>query len=1037
MKVSVPQNQKWSNLGRLRTKKLLAIAFSALLVLVFSVSAYAQNTIRVRGRVTNESGQPVPKVSVVVKGTTNGVTGNDNGDFEISAPDNGALIISSVGYSPQEVAIRNQSSIAVSLNSLTTSMNAVVVVGYGIQRKRNVTGSVASVNLETMENAPNTNIGQYLQGTVPGLNVGLSTFAGGTPPINIRGRVTLNGSQATVIIVDGIQYTGSLSSINPDDIATIDILKDASATAVYGAQGANGVILITSKKGRYNQKPKVAFSTSYTIQNPTGGDKLRPKNREEYLQGIRDAFWMDAYLAPGYTQPNPNFDLLSKVDASMKAGYSNGTEYNWWDEATNTGSILENTLSVSGGGDRVTYLLSGGAVDQKGYIINDKFKRKSIRANLEIKPLNWWKIGLVSSGSFVNQDGAEPGIGLINIFSPLLVPYDSLGNVIPSPTNTVLGSPMTSYYVTDRDRHQYYFANVYSDLDVPFIKGLNYRLNFGNNLRNDQHYYASRFDANQNGRAYKDNRSYYDYTFDNILTYKRTFGKHDITATALYGAIERKFERTYAEGTGFSRITLGYNNIGGADIKDINPSSLRTATDPNPFAWEEALNYQMGRVNYVYDGKYIITGTVRRDGFSGFAENFKYGVFPSVSLGWVISSEDFMKNLSVVNFLKLRAGYGTIGNQVPRYFSIPIVNTNTSYVYGDNSTTVFGQQVDALGNDNLKWERTTGLNIGADFTLLNERLTGNLEYYNNNTTDLIFSVAVPNITGFSLFRTNLGKINNTGWEVGLTYKIINNKDLNWTSTFNIWGNNNKIKHLTGVDANGDGKEDDIVSSGLFIGKSIRTIYDYEAGPIYQLNDTRLPGFQIGSLSVTDLDKSGTITAADRKFLGRREPAYRMSLYNSVGYKGFALSFFLNSVQGGKDGYRENNVRLYFREDNSIRNNDLRGVVYWTPANPNAKYPRIISGTHSTIEPPLYESRSFVRLQDVSLAYNFSPKILNKIKAQAISIYVSGKNLVTWTNWEGWDPEVDSNNGANENQGRIVTDGRPVLRGFTFGVHITY
>jgi TonB-linked SusC/RagA family outer membrane protein len=1024
MKIMVTQKKllKASTSLKLLWEKKILVAFFLLLATTF---VQAQNTT-VRGRVTNESGQGVPSASVTVKGTSTGVTTDNNGSFQISAPANGTLVISSVGFATIEVDINGRSVVNATLGTTGTTMEQVVVVGYGTQTKRKVTGSVASVNLETMENAPNTNIGQYLQGTVPGLNVGLSTFAGGTPPINIRGRVTLNGSQATVIIVDGIQYTGSLSSINPDDIATIDILKDASATAVYGAQGANGVILITSKKGRYNQKPKISFSSSYTIQNPTGGDKLRPKLRDEYLQGIRDAFWKDAYLAPDYTQPNPSFDLLSKVDASMKAGYSNGTNYDWWNEATNTGSIVENTLGVSGGGDRVTYLLSGGLVNQKGYIINDKFNRKSIRANLEIKALNWWKIGLVSSGSFVNQDGAEPSIGLINIFSPLLVPYDSLGNVIPSPTNTVLGSPMTSYYVDDYERHQYYFANVYSDMDIPFVKGLNYRMNFGNNVRDDQHYYASKFDANQNGRAYKENQGYYDYTFDNILTYNKIFGKHGLTITGLYGAVERKNERTLAEGTGFSRLNLSYNGIGSADTKNVTTN-----------AWKENLNYQMGKINYTYNDKYLVQGIVRRDGFSGFAKNFKYAVFPSVSVGWIISGEDFMKNIDAINFLKLRAGYGVIGNQTSRYYSIATVNTNAAYVYGDNSQTAFGQQVDALGNDNLKWERTKGINVGADFAIFKNRLSGNLEYYNNKTNDLLFSVAVPTITGFNQFRTNLGEINNKGWEVGLTGKIIQNRSINWTTTFNIWGNTNKIVHLTGVDANGDGKEDDIVSSGLFIGKSIQAIFDYKQDGIYQLGETRLPGFQEGSLKVVDLDKSGTITAADRMFLGRREPAYRMSLYNSVSYKGLSLSFFLNSIQGGKDGYLENNVRLYFREDNSIRNNDLRGVVYWTPANPTAKYPRIISGTHSTVEPAMYESRSFVRLQDVSLSYNFSPKVLNKIKAQSISVYVSGKNLATWTKWDGWDPEVQSNNGANENQGRIVTDGRPVLRGFNFGIHINY
>jgi TonB-linked SusC/RagA family outer membrane protein len=1016
----------------LNLKKLLVRKLSMFIVFGFSLflstAAFAQ-TKTVAGKVTDGQGLPVSGATVTVKGTNEATASDNDGHFSINAAKGATLVITSVNYVDQEVTVGNSNNISVLLSPKGGDLGEVVVVGYGTQKKIDVTGSVARVNLETMANAPNTNIGQYLQGTVPGLNVGLSTFAGGTPPISIRGRVTISGSQATVIIVDGIQYNNSLSSINPDDIASIDILKDASATAVYGAQGANGVILITSKKGKYNQKPRISFSSSYTTQTPSGGDDLRPKNREDYLQGIRDAFWNVAYLGPNYTDPNPAFKIENVVDASMATTGRTAllpNNYDWWKEATNTGSIIDNSLSVSGGGDRVTYLLSGSVVNQKGYIINDKFNRKSIRANLEIKPVNWWRVGLVSSGSFVNQDGSEPGIGLINIFSPLLVPYDSLGNVIPSPTNTVLGSPMTSYYVDDYERHQYWVGNIYSDLDIPFISGLNYRLNFGNNLRNDQHYYASRFDANQNGRAYKENQSNYDYTFDNIVTYNKTFGKHGITVTGLYGAVKRKNERTLAEGTGFSRLNLSYNGIGGADTKNVTTTG-----------YDEALNYQMGRIAYKFDDRYLLTATIRRDGFSGFAKNYKYATFPSVALGWVITGEEFMQSVKWVNFLKLRAGYGVIGNQTTRYFSIATVNTNASYIYGDGSQTAFGQQVSTLGNDNLKWEKTAGLNFGVDFTLLKNRLSGNLEYYNNNTTDLLFSVAVPSLTGFDLFRTNLGKINNMGFEVGLTGKIIEKKDWNWTSTFNIWGNTNKIKHLTDVDANNDGKEDDIVSSGLFIGKSIQEIFDYQQMGIYQLGETLLPGFQTGSLKVFDKDKNGTINSDDRVFIGKREPAYRMSWYNSFGYKGFTLSFFLNSVQGGKNGNLENNVRLYFREDNSIRNNDLKGVDYWSPRNPNGKYPRIITGTHSTVEPAMYESRDFIRLQDVSLGYSFSPKILSKVKAQSISIYVSGKNLATWTDWQGWDPEVSTNNGANENQGRIVTDGRPVLMGYTVGLHINY
>lgn len=1013
-----------------RTAGLILRCVLMLLLFAFSANVYAQN-ITVKGKILKDDGQPVAKASVTVKGTTNGTACNDLGEFQISAPGNATLVISAVDFASKEVKVNNQSSLDITLTAQDKTLTEVIVTGYGSQKKIDVTGAVSRVNLEAMGNAPNTNIGQFLQGTVPGLNVGLSTVAGGTPPISIRGRVTLQGNQNVLIIVDGIQYNGSLSSINPDDIASIDVLKDASSTAVYGAQGANGVILISSRKGKYNQKPRVSFSSAYTTQKPTVD--LRPLNRDEYLEQFKDAFYNLAFTGPDYLTPNPAFNVAAVMDPTMVNATRTAVlpnNYNWWEEGTNTGSIVEHNLSLSGGGDRVTYLLSGGLVDQTGFIINDKFKRKSLRANLEIKATNWWKVGLVSSGSFVSQDGAEPSIGNLTIASPVLVPYDTAGNVIPFPTNTVVPNPFNTYFVDDRDRHQYYFANVYSDLDIPFIKGLNYRMNFGNNFRTDQHYFASKFDGGLTGRAYKENQEYYDYTFDNIVTYTKRFGMHDITATGLYGAIERKYSRTFAEGVGFARLNLSYNDLGSATTKNIT-------TNAN----SEAMNYQMGRINYKYADKYLLTATVRRDGFSGFAKNYKYATFPTVALGWIISNEKFMDNVGAVNFLKLRAGYGSTGTLTTQYRSLSRVLTNSSYVFGDGGGTAFGQQVSTLENPNLKWERTKGINVGVDFTLLKNRLTGNLEYYNTNTYDLLFDVAIPGVTGFLNIASNIGKINNQGFEAGLTYKVIDKKDFTWSTTFNFWQNTNKIVTLTGVDANGDGVEDDLISSGLFIGKSIQAIFDYKVDGIYNLTDPRLPGFPIGSNRIFDLDKNNDITAADRMFLGRQEPAYRMSWFNTVAYKEFSLSFFFNSIQGGKDGYLGDNSREYFREDNSVRNNELNGVDFWSPRNPNGKYPRNISGGRTKVAGVNWEDRSFIRLQDVSLSYNLSSKILQKIGAQAINIYISGKNLVTWTDWEGWDPEAlapvfRNNQNVNIPNG-LLLDGRPALRAFTFGIHITY
>jgi TonB-linked SusC/RagA family outer membrane protein len=1010
-------------LVRLSISRILTIALFTACLLTRPAILFAQDKA-IRGRVTTDTGEPIPGASVVIKGTAKGETTKASGEFSVRAAKGAVLVITSIGYATKEITVGDDTNLNIQLVPATTDIGEVVVVGYGTQKKKDLTGAVASVNLESMSGAPNTNIGQYLQGTVPGLNVGIATVAGGTPPISIRGRVTLNGNQNVLIILDGIQYTGSLSYINPDDIASIDVLKDASSTAVYGAQASNGVILITSRKGKINQKPRIAFSTAYTNQYPTVGN-LKPYDREGYLNYLKEAFYDKAYLGPDYTTPNPNFKIEDVADNSIRDGQGGllPNNYDWFGEGTNTGTIAENNLSISGGGDRVTYLVSGSLVDQKGFIINDKFKRKSIRANVETRPLTWWKVGLLASAAFINQDGAEPSFGSLQRMTPLIVPYDATGKLIPFPMNTLEPNPFTTYNVDDYDRTNYYFANIYSDIDFPFLKGLNYRMNFGNNSRLSKHFFSSIYDAGQTGRAYKEFQDYYDYTFDNILTYSKTFGSHDITATLLYGAVGRKFNSTFSEARGFPRLTLSYNNLSQGNIQLAQSD-----------AWEENLAYQMARVNYKFRDKYLLTAIVRRDGFSGFAKNNKYGTFPVLALGWILSEENFMKGITPLNYLKLRAGYGVTGNQTSRYTSIARVTTSAAYVYGDGGTTAFGQQVSSLGNDNLKWERTKGLNAGVDFAAFNSRLTGTLDYYRNNTYDLLYSVAIPGVTGFGNITTNLGQIRNTGFEATLNYNVIEKKDFKWSATFNFSANNNKIITLTGMDANGDGKEDDLVSSSLFVGKSISTIYNYQLDGIYQLNDTRIPGFPVGSVRIVDQNKDNDITQqADRVFLGRQEPAYRMSLLQTFSYKAFTLTLFLNSIQGGKDGYLGNNNPSFFREDNSIRVNNLQGIDFWSPTNPTGKYPRNISGSHAKIEPNMYQDRSFVRLQDVSLSYNMAT-LFKKFKAQSINLYVSGKNLYTWTNWEGWDPEA---NDVDGNPMGLIIGGRPVLRGFTVGLNIVY
>ena len=700
----------------------------------------ASNKFKVTGRVTDAQDAPIVGVTVVVKGTTNGTVTNIDGEYSLKGISESSILqFSFVGMKTVEKNVGSNTVIDVKMLDDAIGLNEVVAVGYGTMKKSDLTGAVVRANVEDFRKSPNTNLGQVLQGTVPGLNVGQVTSAGGTPSIQIRGRNTINGKTDVLIILDGIIYNSSLSSINPNDIESIDVLKDASATAVYGAQAANGVILITTKKGTAG-KTDISFSSSYTVQNPT--KNLRPMNRSEYLSFVKEFYYDKAYSGPDYTTPVANLDLASLLpDEIMRdANQSDGiraNDYNWWDEGTRRGSILENKLSISGGNDAASYLLSFGNTKQENFILNDDFKRNSIRINLDAHPTDWWKLGVQSFGSFVNQDGAEPNVWGLRTQSPLILPYDEKGDIRPYPFNTLDTNPFMGSDVDDYERHNYFFANIYSEIMLP-IKGLTYRLNLGNNYRIDQHYFASEYGAGLTGYAYKQHATYSDYTFDNIVNYVRNFGIHDLSATFVYGAVKRRFDYTDSNADGFSRITLGYNSL-----------ELGTNQFANSDAWDEALLYQMVRANYKLKNRYLITATLRRDGFSGFAENYKSALFPSVALGWVVSDEEFME-IEWFNYLKLRGGYGISSNQTSRYKSLAKVETQAGYVFGDGGSTLMSQKLASMQNSDLKWEKTTGINAGFDFGFLRNRLNGSFELYQTITNDLLYDVAIPTITAFRL-----------------------------------------------------------------------------------------------------------------------------------------------------------------------------------------------------------------------------------------------------------------------------------------------
>lgn len=999
-----------------------------------SMAAFAQS---ITGKVTDEAGQPLPGVSITEKGTTKGTSSLNDGTFKITVGStNSVLVFSFVGYSPLEKTVGNQSNFNISLQPDNTALSEVVVVGYGTQKKKDLTGSIASADLVAFKESPNVSILQSLKGSLPGLTIGQTNRAGDEASINIRGTSTLNGNTAPLIIVDGLIFNGRLSDINPSDVASVDVLKDPSSKAVYGSQAANGVVLVTTKTGRAATKPSITYSGSYAVSSPTVNAKLL--RRDAFLEKIRDINYLKAFTKEsGYTVIDPTWTFAnSELFPVSLAGVNTTNDYDWYGELTQNALISNHSLSISGGSDKTNYFMSGGYTNEKGFIKNDDYARYTMRINLDTEVTKWLTLGANTSGSFTNFFKDAPDMNSIVGTNPLVLPRDDNGNYRINPIGDFNVNP---FLAAENDRYEVQsrlVGNFYAIFKIPSVKGLSYRINFGHNLKYFKNYSASIYGAGQTGSAAKNDATSYEQTLDNILNYSKTFGKHNINATAVYGYNIADFNRTVASGTGFSDLNLSYNSLQQAEIQKISSE-----------AWNESLLYQMGSVAYNYDGRYLVKATVRRDGFSGFSQNNKTGIFPSIGLGWVVSEESFF-NVPGIDYLKIRGSYGENGNKVGRYSSLArVASTDDSkYVFGDGGLTSIGRSVSSLANADLKWERTRGINVGLDFAILKNRIDGNIEYYNSNTNDLLWQQTLPQTSGFSNVFTNLGQINNSGVEFMLHGQPYKSKDFTWDLTFNFSRNRNKVVTILGEDKNQDGIEDDLIASGLFIGKPIGTIYDYKTAGIYQLADEKLAGFQAGTYRIEDLNNDGKITPADdRQTLGNTEPAYQFGIQNTFSYKQFTLRAFINSVQGGKSSYLSSNFPYGYNgtPGNATNSNWFDFTDFWSPRNPNGIHPNPWVPTPAGGRE--YFQRNFVRLQDISLSYNLTDKVAKKIGAANAKLFVSGKNVLTLTKWKGWDPETNTTlfpvggpaNGVSTALGVTSINAFPVLKSYSFGVEITF
>lgn len=991
--------------------------------------------VDISGQVTDENGEGLPGASIVEKGTTNGTISDSDGNYRLRLPEEATLVISYVGYKTQEILLSGRSVIDIQMVLDVEQLSEIVVIGYGAKvAKSDLTGAVSSANLDRALETSNVSIVQALRGTIAGLNVGAVDAAGQNPSLSVRGQNTLSGSQAAnepLIILDGIIYRGSLIDLNTADIESIEVLKDVSSASIYGSQASNGVILITTKNGTGStSKPIINYTASYSIQTPT--NSMRPMQADEYREFFPDIFWeQGSRIGPDFLEPDPNFEIAPRLKTQFLAdGFRNGIDTPWWDLLTRDGSTNTHNLSIRGQTDNTNYFVSGGYTGQKGFLVNDDYKRYNFRVNLDTKLNDWLTIGTQTFVTVSDYSGRNaPAIQVFRL-QPWAPVRDDQGEILPEPVDDL--NPLLTSQIDDSDIRLNLFNTLYADIQLP-VEGLSYRMNYSNSYRTIDQNTFNPWGNNFTGEGRKHHSFNWDWTLDNIVSYNRIFNDvHDVGFTFVYGLEKRDIGSTTASATNFGVDILGYNSLSIGDIPRVGSSREQ----------EQSL-YQMVRLLYGYKNKYYFTGTLRRDGFSGFGVNNKTAVFPSMALGWTISEESFASQLPWLNNLKLRASYGQIGRRgVSRYQTVARVNSSPAVVFGDGNIGSQGQGPASLANPSLGWETNTGFNLGLDFGILNSRIRGNLEYYSTRTEDILFNIALPQITGFNSVASNIAEVSNHGVELTLSATVIDKGPWSWETSFVFNRVRNQIESILGPanDSNEDGREDDLVGNRLFIGEPQGVIFNYEIIGMWQLADrddgSIWEGFLPGTYKLRDLNGDNAISSLeDRKILGYTDPSYRFGIDNTVTFKNFSLNVFINSIQGGENFYMGDDGLHSLADQHSFENLPSGGYDYWTPENPDARFRRLDTPssfgaqyTFSTEGAKPYNQRSFVRLQDVTLAYTLPTELISKINLTQAKVFVSGRNLVTWTDWEGWDPETGAGFGAG---------GVPTMKSYSLGLNVSF
>ncbi len=1024
----------------LQTKKIGVRCLLLCSMLFFAVSAWAQD-ITVQGRVTDQAGNTIPGANVVIKGTTSGTVTDANGAFTITVPNQDAvLIMSYLGYQPQEIQVGTQTNFNVALSEDITALEELVVVGYGSQKKSDLTGAISSVPTDEIASFPIARVDQAIQGRTPGVYV-LNTDGspGGNTMIRIRGNNSINGGNEPLVVVDGLQG-GKLSAINPMDIESMEILKDASATAIYGSRGANGVIIITTKQGKTG---KPVIDASYSVGFQELARKLPVMSAGEYARLYN--------LIRSTETANGNVPVPVFTDQEI-AGFDQNGGTDWQDVVYETGVIHNAQVGVSGGTEAMKYNISANVLDHKGILKGSSYLRTSLRANVSADISDKIDFGLAWNYTRENAKSAAFGREIafvsqvVNIaprWGPTEPVYDEDGSYHfhgpygPNDTWNPLASAIEPEHENPVNRNN---ATLFLNFEI--IEGLTFKVLGAGIMENGTYQTYQNTNTfsglSSNGSATVSNSLFQRLQNSNILTYTKNWDNHQLTAVGLF---EQNWEETSLNSTQASNFlvdALGFDNLDGATTVSVNSDRSKR----NLRSW-------MGRVNYVYNNKYLLTASFRADASSVFGEDNKWGYFPSASLAWRVSEESFMDDSNVD--LKLRGSWGITGNQgISPYQSLARLASGRLYPYDGGSTTNIGFGIGGLANPDLKWEETTQIDIGFDLEMFGGRLTTTLDYYKKTTDDLLMPRELPGYVGVPTVLDNIGSVENKGIELLIGGDPIVG-DFHWNTSLNLTANRNEVLDL--------GPDDRIsfnTTTGgysltnfmvLEVGQPFGTMTGYIFDGIWGTDEEdearsygQLPGMQ----KYRDIDGDGDVDLDDRTIIGNGYPDLTIGWTNTLSYKNFSLNFLLLSYQG-VDLF--NTLRI--RREVSWEGNDPRMLDYWTPENQDTDMPGYLDGQYvqdQNLENRYFldgsettryvEDASFIRLKTLILSYNFGPSFLERLGLSKFMVFASGTNLFTITDYTGYDPEVAA---FPENDANIGVDLSvyPPAKTYSIGVELAF